>query len=135
MAVALVWAGSHTALLAQSVVIGGTARPEARKPYPDYTVRARETQQGQIAGTATLDVEGAFSLSSLTSAKYVLELINKDGKVVCTEGPFDMTSQPSKVDVVIDCGKVPAAWWIIGAAGAAGITAGVVTTGPASASQ
>ena len=46
--------------------------------------------------------------------------------MVCTEGPFDLTQQMIKNDVVIDCGKVPAAWWLLGAAAAAGITAGIV---------
>ena len=67
-------------------------------------------------------------------AKYVVELLNEDGKVVCTEGPFDLTQQPNRPDVVIDCGN-PAAWWLLAAAAAAGITAGVVAAGPASPSR
>ena len=60
----------------------------------------------------------------------MVELLNKDGKVVCTEGPFNMTQQPVKDDVKISCGnKVPTAWWLLGAAAAAGITAGVVAGG------
>lgn len=136
LAFALAGGGAQTSLLAQSVAISGTAKDEAKTPYTDYSVRARETDKGQIAGTATLDTTGAFSLASLTSAKYLVELVNKDGKVVCTEGPFDMSKETMMAGVVINCGnKVPAAWWLLGAGAAAGITAGVVSAGPASPSR
>lgn len=129
VAAAVAVAVSSTNLMAQSVQITGTAKNEAKKPFTDFTVRARDIAQGQIAGTSPLDSEGAFSLSTLTAGKYAVELVNKNGKVVCTEGPFDLTTQAAQNNVVIDCNKIPAAWWIVGAAAAAGITAGVVTTG------
>jgi hypothetical protein len=124
-ATALVAAGQQTATLA------GTAKDEAKKPYSDYTVRARDVATGMIAGNVPLNTDGNFSLPDLSTTKYLVELVehkkNKD-KVVCTEGPFDLTQQMLKNDVVIDCGKVPAAWWLLGAAAAAGITAGIVAS-------
>lgn len=125
-----------TMLLAQqSTTLAGTAKDEARKPYSEYTVRARDVRAGTVAGTGTLDPQGAFSLVGLSSQNYLLELVNKDGKVVCTEGPFDLAKQPIKSDVIVDCGGIPAAWWLVGAAAAAGITAGVITAGDASPSR
>jgi hypothetical protein len=111
----------------QNATISGTARKEAKKPYADFTTRARNVQDGQVAGTALLDQDANFSLPGLPPATYVVELLNHDGKVVCTEGPFNLTQQPVKSDVNISCNKVPAAWWLLGAAAAAGVTAGVVT--------
>ena len=35
----------------QNATISGTAKDEAKKPYTDYTTRARNVQAGQIAGT------------------------------------------------------------------------------------
>lgn len=119
----------------QTAVISGTAKDEAKQPYTDYSVRARDTQQGQIAATTALDTTGAFSLGSLASTKYLVELVNKDGKVVCTEGPFDLSYEPMKAGVVVDCNKIPAAWWLLGAAAAAGITVGIAAVGPASPSR
>jgi len=113
----------------QNATISGTAKNEAKKPYTDYTTRARNVQAGQIAGTVMLDTNGNFSLPGLPPANYVVELLNKDGKVVCTEGPFNLTQQPVKDDVKIKCDKVPTAWWLLGAAAAAGVTAGVVAGG------
>jgi len=109
-----------------NVVLSGTGKAEAKKPYPDYSARAREIQQGQIVGTAKLDVEGKFSLSGLQASKYVVELVDPKGKVVCTEGPFDMTKTASKNDVVVDCNKMPTSWTVLAAAAAAGITTGIV---------
>jgi hypothetical protein len=130
VAVALALAG--TGLLAETGQISGTAKDEAKKPFTDYSVQARDTQ-GQVIGTSPLDSTGAFTLPNLGTAKYLVELVNKSGKVVCTEGPYDLSQQAIKDGVVIDCNKVPAAWWLLGAAAAAGITAGVVsTTGSAS---
>jgi hypothetical protein len=131
MATALAAAIAAVPILAQqappSVTLSGIAKKEAKKPYTDFTTRARNVQTGEIAGTATnADPDANFSISGLPPANYVLELLNKDGKVVCTEGPYDMTQQFLKNDIDISCNKVPAAWWLLGVAAAAGITAGVV---------
>jgi hypothetical protein len=114
--------------------ISGTADKEAKKPYPDYSVRARSVLQGVVAAITPLDAEGKFALAGIDAGNYLVELINKDGKVVCTEGPFDLAKQPQRTDVKIQCGN-PAAWWLLAAAGAAGITTGVVANDPASASR
>jgi hypothetical protein len=116
--------------------LAGTAKDEAKKPYADYTVRARDVQQGTIATATPLDQDAKFRLGSLQPAHYVVELVNKDGKVVCSEGPFNLTQQNlAKDNIDISCRHVPAAWWLLGAAAAGGITAGVVASGPASAAQ
>jgi hypothetical protein len=138
VAAALAVGTTQSALIAagqQTASIIGTAKNEAAKPYLDYTVQARDTQQGQIAATTKLDSEGNFSLLNLSSAKYVVELVNKDQKIVCTEGPFDLTQNMMRDKVNIDCDRVPAAWWLLGAAGAAGVTAGIVANDPASPAQ
>ena len=119
----------------QNVTLGGTAKREAKKPYTDYTVRARNSQGGQIAAMGMLDTNAQFSLSGMPPANYLVELLDKNGKVVCTEGPFNLTQQLVKNDVNVDCGKLPVAWLLIAAAAAAGITAGVVAAGPASPAQ
>jgi len=118
----------------QTVTLGGTAKKEAKKPYTEYSARVRNAQGGDIAGTTPLDTDANFSLANLPPAHYLVELLNKEGKVVCTEGPFDLTSKLVKNDVDIACNKFPVAWWLLGVAAAAGITAGIVTA-PTSPSQ
>jgi hypothetical protein len=131
VAMAVAAAMAAVPILAQqappSVTISGIAKKEAKKPYTDYTTRARDVQTGVIAGTATnADPDANFTITGLPPANYVVELLNKDGKIVCTEGPYDLTKTFVKNEVDISCNKVPAAWWLLGVAAAAGITAGVV---------
>ena len=123
--VATLLSGLPAAAQQGSVTLAGTGKKEAKKPFPDYTARARDIRQGAIAGTARLDAEGKFSLTGLQPERYLVELLDPKGKVVCTEGPFDMTKATTKNDVEIDCNKVPAAWWVLAAAAAAGVTSGV----------
>jgi len=129
LAVAFVAALEPMQLAAQSAAISGTAKNEAKKPFTNYSTRARNTQNGTIAGTVMLDANGDFSLGGLAPANYVVELLNQNGKVLCTEGPFNLTQTPAKDNVNIKCNKVPTSYWLLGAAGAAGITAGVVASG------
>ena len=131
VAAGLAVAMAGASILAQqgpaTVSISGRAKKEAKKPYTDYTTLARNVQNGEIAGTAAnTDPEANFVITGLPPANYVIELLNKDGKIVCTEGPFDMTRFYVMNEVDINCNKVPAAWWLLGVASAAGTTAGVV---------
>ena len=91
------------------LLFGVAARPAQGHPGPPAQVG-----DGLVGGGAEL-----------------VELLDSKGKVVCTEGPFDLSKQPVRNNVNIECGK-PAAWWLLAAAGAAGITAGVVSNDPAS---
>ena len=107
--------------------ITGIAK-DSRKPHPDYSVRGRITEgagAGNLTQPVQLDTNARFNLTGMDPAKYVIELLNKDGKVICTEGPFDLTQQANRQNVVIDCAN-PAGWWLLAAAAAAGVTAGVV---------
>ena len=66
-------AGMATATIAagaqETASVRGTAKNEAKKPYTDYSVRARNVQQGQIGGTTQLDSDGNFSLANLAPAQ------------------------------------------------------------------
>jgi hypothetical protein len=82
--------------------ITGTARKEAKRPFTDYSVRARNVQKGDIASTVQLDPAGDFTLAGVDPANYLVELLDSKGKVVCTEGPFDLSKQPVKTGVNIE---------------------------------
>ena len=120
----------HLAAQGGPGLLSGTAKHKAKQPYTEFTVRARDVAQGTIAGTIVLDTSANFSLPSLTLANYLVELVDKKGKVVCTEGPFNLTQAAAqKTNIDIDCGVPPAAWLLVAGAAAAGITAGVVAGG------
>lgn len=99
-------------------IISGIADDEANKPYSDYSVQLRDAATGQVISTTLLTEQGRFSFENVALTRRMLvELVNlKQKDVVCTEGPFTLTSEGiSRTDVNIDCGKVPAAFWILAA--------------------
>jgi hypothetical protein len=98
--------------------IAGTATDEARQPYSDFSVQLRDAASGQIAGTSPLNGQGQFNFADLQlSRRFLVELYNtRESRVVCTEGPYVLAPDaPSRTDVNIDCGKVPAAVWLLAA--------------------
>ena len=110
--------------------VSGIAK-DAKKPYRDFSVRGRIVEGvglGNLTQPVELDAEARFNLAGIDLAKYQLELLNKQGKVVCTEGPVDLTKQPNLPNVVIDCGN-PYGFLLLGAAAVAGITGAVVARG------
>ena len=110
---------------AQTGQISGDARSEARRGhYGEYKVQARDAD-GIVVATGDLDPSNAdFELTGLAAGTFVVELLDDDGDVVCTEGPFQLSGGTSETGVGINCTE-PWAWWLLAAA-AAGLTAGVV---------
>jgi hypothetical protein len=151
IALAAVMTAGVTPSLAQQAngIISGTADDEAKKPYSDFSVQLRDAATGQIVNSVVLNAAGQFSFENVgVSRQLLVELVNTKNKhTVCTEGPFVLTPTAlSKTNVNIDCGKVPAAYWILaagaGAAAAIGLTDDgggpgptVTTTGVQSPSQ
>lgn len=110
--------------------LAGKATDEAKQPYSDWAVQLRDVASGVVASTKTLDDKGLFSFSGVAlSQSYLVELVQiKNKKIVCTEGPYTLTpATPYKINVNINCGKVPAAIWLL-AAGAGAATAIAVAT-------
>jgi hypothetical protein len=110
--------------------VAGKATDEAKKPYTDYVVQLRDVNSGQVTNTQPIDTQGQFVfLGSGVPGSYLVELVLvKDKKIVCTEGPYNLTqTSPSKVDVNISCGKAPAALWLL-VAGAGAATAVAIAT-------
>jgi hypothetical protein len=116
------------AAASQTVTVSGTAKKEAKRPYTNYVVRARQVDTGQIAASVPLDGAANFALTGMTPASYLMELVNGQGKVVCTAGPFAASAALTGVEIDCDKKKPSAAWLLLGAAGAAGITAAVLAS-------
>ena len=76
---------------------------------------------------------------------FLIELVKdaqpngEGGKVICTAGPFTLQENASQLDLMIKkganirCNRPVTAWWLLGAAAAAGVTAGIAAGGPAAA--
>jgi hypothetical protein len=116
------------------ITLTGTAKKEAKRPYPNFSVRARAVGDGSVAASVPLDGAGGFSIPDLKPSSYLLELVNHDGKVVCTEGPVAFAKSTDKISIRCGRDRTPLLL-LLAAAGAAGITAGIVTSGDASPSR
>jgi hypothetical protein len=137
-----------SAAVRQDGVISGSAAAEVKKPYDPYTVRARDVSTNTIAQKTTLDANAEFAVNGLMPGTFLIELVKdaqpngEGGKIICTAGPFtlqDGTSQLNdlmiKKGANVHCNRPVAAWWLLGAAAAAGVTAGITAGGPASGAQ
>jgi hypothetical protein len=137
-----------SAAVRQDGVISGSAAAEVKKPYDPYTVRARDVSTNTIAQKTTLDANAEFAVNGLMPGTFLIELVKdaqpngEGGKIICTAGPFtlqDGTSQLNdlmiKKGANVHCNRPVAAWWLLGAAAAAGVTAGITASGPASGAQ
>jgi hypothetical protein len=137
-----------SAAVRQDGVISGSAAAEVKKPYDPYTVRARDVSTNTIAQKTTLDANAEFAVNGLMPGTFLIELVKnaqpngEGGKIICTAGPFtlqDGTSQLNdlmiKKGANVHCNRPVAAWWLLGAAAAAGVTAGIAAGGTASGAQ
>lgn len=131
-ALALVMAVGIAPVLAQqaSGTMSGKVTDGAKQPYSDYAVQLRDAATGQIVNAKPLNPAGRFSFAGVTlSRPYLVELVQtKEKRVVCTEGPYSLTSSlTSKTDVNINCGRVPAALWVLAASAGAAAAIAVAT--------
>jgi len=115
----------------------GDARPQITEKYDRnkrYIARLRDFRTGEVIASTYLDAERTFLLNPVEPGDYILELINPKHKIVCTEGPF--TVEKTNPYIIVDCARPVAAWWLVGAAVAAGLTSGIVASwSPASPSR
>jgi hypothetical protein len=137
-----------SAAVRQDGVISGSAAAEVKKPYDPYTIRARDVSTNTIAQKTTLDANAEFAVNGLMPGTFLIELVKnaqpngEGGKIICTAGPFtlqDGTSQLNdlmiKKGANVHCNRPVAAWWLLGAAAAAGVSAGIAAGGTASGAQ
>ena len=81
-----------------------------------------------------LDGTAQFVLADIAPGQYLLELVNPSGRVVCTEGPLTFAKTTAKVSIQCGRDRTPL-YLILAAAGASGLTAGIVANDPASPSR
>jgi hypothetical protein len=119
-------------LLAQTGVISGKANDSAKAPYSDYSIQLRDSSTGQVVSTQALTTQGRFSFSGVQlNRNLVVELVNtKENKIVCTEGPYSLSSTKTTLNEVnVKCGKNPALWLLAAGAGTAAVVAVSVQSG------
>jgi hypothetical protein len=103
---------------------------------PLLSARFACTCMSMIGAGTFCAMKGLFSFANVElNQRMLVELVNlKQNKIVCTEGPFVLSAPAltNKTDVNIDCGKPPAALWLLAAGAGA---AAAIAIGTRSASQ
>ena len=99
--------------------ISGTAKDEAKKPYTDYS-RPRARRDRQARSPASIAARQPRATSHLGEPAD-RELRRRTAQQERQGGLHRGSVRPdaaaaTKNDVVIDCNKIPAAWWLLGAA-------------------
>jgi hypothetical protein len=128
--------------LRQDGVISGSAAAEVQQPFSQYIVRARDVTNNTISQATTLDANADFALNGLTVGTFMVELVKgatpngQGGHVVCSAGPFSLQDASSQINDLmmkkganVHCNRPVAAYYLLAAASAAGVTAGIVAAG------
>lgn len=122
----------------QNGVISGSAAAEAKQPYSQYVIRARDVSNNTYSAQTTLDASGQFALNGLAAGTFMIELVKvkanagpNEGKVVCTAGPFTLQDSSAQIsDLMIKkganvaCNRPQAAYILLAGAAALGVAAG-----------
>jgi hypothetical protein len=135
------------------VKVNGRAVRTDMQSVVSGTVRLRRLETGMVVGTATTTENGAYSFDGVRPGRYVLELLDSDGRLLGVTAPFVVgdddpvavsivagstgvmaTSQGAAGFSLLGLGTV-ATVAVLGAAGAAAVTGVVATRQDASPSR
>lgn len=155
LSVAAVSLPSYVSAQAQTPALKGTAYSTSLKPLPNVRVQIRSIYTGEVLHSTVSNDRGEFAFGGLSLRDgYIVELIDSSGRIVGMTAPFGLqagtTLNVSVVDVASSSGTVAAAesagfsvfglgptasLAVLGAAGAAAVTAVVATRQDASPSR
>ncbi|CAN5517924.1 hypothetical protein BH23ACI1_BH23ACI1_13750 [soil metagenome] len=135
-----------------SIAVAGTAYSVNMQPLSNAEVQIRDLKSGSRVNTTLSDVSGSYSFKGLRPGTYVVEVVDKSGKVLGMSAPFVLGAAPSVTVSVVAVGQGTAtsgegagfsflgmgpvtSLVVVGAAGAAAVTAVVATRPDASPSR
>jgi hypothetical protein len=112
-------------------VLNGRVRADSRR-LTDFAVQLRDAETGKVLRVVPVDPQGQFAAKEVPVGKpYLLELIRtsvKNAPLVCTAGPYQASADPKvKTNARLDCGRIPAAYWVLAAAAGVAGSAAVMT--------
>ena len=122
------------------------------KPLPNVRVQLRDLQTASMVQSTTSGVNGEYAFNILEPGVYIVELVNSEGRILGMSAPFRMDPGVTHTMSVVMVGQGAAATGgnsglslfgmgptatlaVLGAAGAAGVTAVVTTRQDASPSR
>lgn len=72
--------------------LSGTARDSSGQPLVNYTARLRDALSGRVVGTTLSSQVGTFAFPGLNAASYVVEVVDRTGRVVGTSAVTKVVS-------------------------------------------
>ena len=85
---------------ANSSMSGAVKNPTGRM-IANATVRLRDLETGQLAGTTTSDAAGQFSFLGLASGSFTVEIVNAAGEIIGSSAPIAVMAGSSLTGVVV----------------------------------
>jgi hypothetical protein len=89
--------------------LAGIAKNAGGQALPNYTVRLRNVANGQLAGTTTSNVEGAFSFTGLAQGNYVIEVVDAAGRIIATSTSISVAAGAAVTGVAVTISAAGAA--------------------------
>jgi len=111
--------------------INGIAQTSTGQILANYTVRARNLDTGQVAGTTMSNAAGSFTFAGLSPANYIIEVVNQTGSMVGSSASITVTAGAT-ASVTVSA-TATAAGAAVGAAASHGISTAVFVTTAAAA--
>jgi carboxypeptidase family protein len=140
------------ALASEPVTVTGTAYTSTLQPYSNVRVQIRDLKSALVVSSTTSNASGDYSFENLPPGSYIAEIVDSSNNVVGMSAPFTLGNVP-KVTVsvtaaaqglatsgggagfsLLGLGPV-SSLAVLGAAGAAAVTAVVTTRQDASPSR
>lgn len=83
-------AGTQPQVQARGGTVEGIARDASQQPLPRTTVQIRNVATGQLVGTQVTGAGGEFLFTGMAAGNYVIEIVDRDGKIIGASVPFSV---------------------------------------------
>ena len=81
--------------------MSGSVRNPSGRSIANATVRLRDLQTGQLAGTTTSDAAGQFSFPGLAAGSFTVEIVNASGEIIGSSAPISVEPGQAITGVVV----------------------------------
>jgi hypothetical protein len=81
--------------------MSGSVKTMSGRSIANATVRLRDLETGQLAGTTTSDAAGQFSFPGLAAGSFTVEIVNASGEIIGSSAPISVEPGQAITGVVV----------------------------------
>jgi carboxypeptidase family protein len=81
--------------------MSGSVKNSSGRSIANATVRLRDLETGQLAGTTTSDAAGQFSFPGLAAGSFTVEIVNASGEIIGSSAPIAVAPGAAISGVVV----------------------------------